>query len=212
MRRPCAYRVRRLGRSDVEPRERRARARRVVDRQNEAPLDLRQLVGELVEVGTAEHVLAVIGLAAPIGRIEVEQHAGAVIAADEVGVAELLDHDAGQSSRPGRRPRGGDRRRRHHGHARSGRVGALDATQFLGRENDKISLSGAAYAELMAGRASLDQLRDMAAVHRYGLPLCTRRTTTVRSRFHRCGSATHDRRPPANQGRLSWNLGDLELN
>jgi len=48
-------------------------------------------------------------------------------------------------------------------HARSGRVGALDATQFLGRENDKISLSGAAYAELMAGRASLDQLRDMAA-------------------------------------------------
>ena len=47
-------------------------------------------------------------------------------------------------------------------HARSGRVGAIDATQFLGRENDTISLSGAAYAELMAGRASLDQLRDMA--------------------------------------------------
>lgn len=48
-------------------------------------------------------------------------------------------------------------------HARNGRVGAIDATQFLGRENDKISLSGAAYAELMAGRASLDQLRGMAA-------------------------------------------------
>ncbi len=47
-------------------------------------------------------------------------------------------------------------------HARSGRIGAIDATQFVGRENDKISLSGVAYAELMAGRASLDELRDMA--------------------------------------------------
>ncbi len=48
-------------------------------------------------------------------------------------------------------------------HARSGRIGAIDATQFVGRENDTISLSGTAYAELMAGRASLDDLRDMAA-------------------------------------------------
>lgn len=47
-------------------------------------------------------------------------------------------------------------------HARGPRIGALDATQFLGRENDTVSLSGTAYAELMAGRASLDQLRDMA--------------------------------------------------
>lgn len=48
-------------------------------------------------------------------------------------------------------------------HARSGRIGAIDATQFVGRENDTISMSGTAYAELMAGRASLDELRDMAA-------------------------------------------------
>ncbi|TCP99872.1 hypothetical protein C8J46_10210 [Sphingomonas sp. PP-F2F-A104-K0414] len=48
-------------------------------------------------------------------------------------------------------------------HARSGRIGAIDATQFVGRENDTISLSGTAFAELMAGRASLDDLRDMAA-------------------------------------------------
>lgn len=48
-------------------------------------------------------------------------------------------------------------------HARSGRIGAIDATQFVGRENDTIGLSGTAYAELMAGSASLDELRDMAA-------------------------------------------------
>lgn len=48
-------------------------------------------------------------------------------------------------------------------HARSGRIGAIDATQFVGRENDTITLSGTAYAELMAGRASIDELRDMAA-------------------------------------------------
>lgn len=47
-------------------------------------------------------------------------------------------------------------------HARSGRVGAIDAVQFTGRENDTISLDGQAPAELMAGAASLDQLRDMA--------------------------------------------------
>jgi hypothetical protein len=47
-------------------------------------------------------------------------------------------------------------------HARSGRIGAIDATQFIGRDNDEISLSGEAPAELMDGRASLDQLREMA--------------------------------------------------
>lgn len=47
-------------------------------------------------------------------------------------------------------------------HARSGRIGAIDATQFTGRENEQISLSGEAPAELMDGRASLDQLHDMA--------------------------------------------------
>ncbi|WP_037487961.1 phage tail protein [Sphingomonas phyllosphaerae] len=47
-------------------------------------------------------------------------------------------------------------------HARAGRVGALDAVQFTGRDNDEITLSGDAPAELMAGRASIDQLVDMA--------------------------------------------------
>jgi hypothetical protein len=57
------------------------------------PLDLRQLV----KIGPAEHVLPEVRLAPPIGRIEVEQHAGAVIAPDEVGIAELLDHDADET-------------------------------------------------------------------------------------------------------------------
>ncbi len=63
LRRAGADSVRRLGRRDVEPRERRPRTRRVVDRQYEAPFDPHQLVGELVEVGTAKHVLAVVRLA-----------------------------------------------------------------------------------------------------------------------------------------------------
>lgn len=48
-------------------------------------------------------------------------------------------------------------------HARAPRVGALDATQFLGRDNDEITLAGDAPAELMDGAASLAQLVDMAA-------------------------------------------------
>ncbi len=47
-------------------------------------------------------------------------------------------------------------------HARSGRIGTIDATQFTGRDNQTISLAGDAPAELMDGRASLDQLHDMA--------------------------------------------------
>jgi phage protein U len=46
--------------------------------------------------------------------------------------------------------------------ARSSRVGARDAVQFLGPGDEKISLSGAVYAEIADGRASLDQLRAMA--------------------------------------------------
>lgn len=47
-------------------------------------------------------------------------------------------------------------------HARSGRIGAIDAVQFTGRDNDTISLNGDAPAELMEGAASLDRLREMA--------------------------------------------------
>ena len=47
-------------------------------------------------------------------------------------------------------------------HARTGRVGAIDAVQYTGRENEIISLSGDAPAELMEGAASLDSLRQMA--------------------------------------------------
>lgn len=42
------------------------------------------------------------------------------------------------------------------------RVGAKDAIQFVGADLETISLSGAAPAELMQGRASLDTLVGMA--------------------------------------------------
>ncbi len=47
-------------------------------------------------------------------------------------------------------------------HAANPRIGARDAVQFVGPGEDTISLSGAAMAELQDGRASLDELRDMA--------------------------------------------------
>lgn len=47
-------------------------------------------------------------------------------------------------------------------HARSSRIGARDAVQFVGPGDETVSLSGSAYAELSLGRASLDQLREMA--------------------------------------------------
>jgi phage protein U len=47
-------------------------------------------------------------------------------------------------------------------HARSPRIGARDAAQFLGRGDETISLSGTIYTELADGRVSLDELRTMA--------------------------------------------------
>ena len=47
-------------------------------------------------------------------------------------------------------------------HARSTRVGARDATQFVGVGDETISLSGSVYAEITDGRVSLDDLRSMA--------------------------------------------------
>jgi hypothetical protein len=48
-------------------------------------------------------------------------------------------------------------------HARSARVGARDATQFVGPGEETINLSGAVYAEITDGRVSIDDLRTMAA-------------------------------------------------
>ncbi|WBQ15965.1 phage tail protein [Sphingobium yanoikuyae] len=48
-------------------------------------------------------------------------------------------------------------------HARSPRVGARDATQFVGPGEETVSLSGAVYAEITDGRVSIDDLRTMAA-------------------------------------------------
>lgn len=48
-------------------------------------------------------------------------------------------------------------------HAKSERVGARAAVQFVGVGDETITLSGDAYAELSDGHGSLDQLRDMAS-------------------------------------------------
>lgn len=47
-------------------------------------------------------------------------------------------------------------------HARSARVGARDATQFVGVGEETITLSGATFIELADGRVSLDELTRMA--------------------------------------------------
>ncbi len=47
-------------------------------------------------------------------------------------------------------------------HATSGRIGARDATQYVGPGEETIAIGGTAYAELSNGRASLDELRAMA--------------------------------------------------
>jgi phage protein U len=47
-------------------------------------------------------------------------------------------------------------------HARSARVGARDATQFVGPGDETVSLSGAVYTELTDGRVSIDDLRALA--------------------------------------------------
>lgn len=47
-------------------------------------------------------------------------------------------------------------------HARAARIGARDAVQFVGPGEDTVTISGSAIAELQDGRASLDQLREMA--------------------------------------------------
>lgn len=47
-------------------------------------------------------------------------------------------------------------------HARSQRVGALDASQYLGPGGDQVSISGALMPEAGASYASIDTLRDMA--------------------------------------------------
>lgn len=53
-------------------------------------------------------------------------------------------------------------RRRSWRHAKSQRIGARDANQFVGPGEDDVSLSGQAVAELQDGVASLTQLASMA--------------------------------------------------
>lgn len=47
-------------------------------------------------------------------------------------------------------------------HARAARIGARDATQFVGVGDETVTLSGSVFTELTDGRVSLDDLRAMA--------------------------------------------------
>lgn len=47
-------------------------------------------------------------------------------------------------------------------HATAQRVGARDATQYVGPGEESISFGGTAHADLTDGRAQLDRLREMA--------------------------------------------------
>ena len=53
-------------------------------------------------------------------------------------------------------------RRTDYRHARTARVGARDATQFVGVGDQTIKLDGTAVAELQDGQASIDELHDLA--------------------------------------------------
>lgn len=53
-------------------------------------------------------------------------------------------------------------RRRDWRHADNARIGAAPASQFVGRGQDTVSITGTAFAELSDGRASIDQLVEMA--------------------------------------------------
>ncbi|MFC3581100.1 phage tail protein [Sphingomonas hylomeconis] len=54
-------------------------------------------------------------------------------------------------------------RRSDYNHAKSARIGARDATQFVGVGAETVSLSGTTFAEIADGAVSLGKLRDMAA-------------------------------------------------
>ncbi|HEY0624659.1 phage tail protein [Sphingomonas sp.] len=52
-------------------------------------------------------------------------------------------------------------------HERSKRIGARDAFQFVGPGDESVTISGSSYAELSDGRASIDELREMAGSGEY---------------------------------------------
>jgi uncharacterized protein (DUF2384 family) len=53
--------------------------------------------GERLELVAAEQLLAIVALAAEVGRVEIEQRLRPVVAVDERRPVELLDDDAGKA-------------------------------------------------------------------------------------------------------------------
>jgi len=89
--RPPRRRADLIGGLHLEPmksREDLAHLGAIVDREQEAPLDPGEQLGEASEIGAAKDVLAIIALAAEIGWVEVEERTGPIVAADELGIVE----------------------------------------------------------------------------------------------------------------------------
>lgn len=90
------------GRDRVDPRsgEDLANLGHVIDRHQEAALEGAQVVGQAGKIALAEHRLAIVVLAAPIGRVEIEERARAVITRQEVGPVQAFDGGAAAASGP----------------------------------------------------------------------------------------------------------------
>lgn len=67
----------------IKPGERLPHCRMIVQRQNEAPFDLTQLIGHAGKFIPPKHTIPVVALAPEIGGIEIEQRPRSVIARDE---------------------------------------------------------------------------------------------------------------------------------
>lgn len=77
-----------MDRLDLEATEDAPHFRRVVEGEQEAPVDACELLGQALEVRAIEDAGTIVSLAAIIGRIEIEEGIGAVVAGDQlVGLA-----------------------------------------------------------------------------------------------------------------------------
>jgi hypothetical protein len=60
------------------------------------PSDRRQDLRQPAEVRAREHPGPIVALPSEIGRVEIEQRRGRVVASDELAIGKVLDDDAGE--------------------------------------------------------------------------------------------------------------------
>lgn len=77
----------------MEPAEQLPNLRRVVDREDERTGDPGERVAHDLELLSIEHSLAIVILTAEVRRVEIEQRLRAIIAADDLGPVQVLEHD-----------------------------------------------------------------------------------------------------------------------